>query len=158
MKDYLYHYRIREFSNSHIRNEEAHFERLNVELDKLRFYQDNGLFEIYYEDIRNQFLKNFYCNTLHIIFCKFDNIPLKLIYEMQSIVRKIFSDYLKFCEDCEDLCYLVMTVAFDFPSDIWEDYKKAYLNWLQKGETEEIVRFYLRMKKSLEIVDKEIRL
>ena len=151
MSDHLYHYRIRESSNSQVRNDEGHFERLRVELEKLKFYQENGLFDIYYEGIREQFLKVFYCNTLHIIFCKFDNIPLERIRDMQSIVKEIFPDYLDYCKKSELFVNQVLTVAFDFPLDVWEDYKEAYLDWVEERQRGKLALYYAKMRKALNL-------
>lgn len=72
VKKAFYHYRIHDTSNSHNRNDENHFIRLEVELEKLKYYQMHGIFNLYYKNIRKTFLENFNVNTIHIMFCKFD--------------------------------------------------------------------------------------
>ena len=149
--EYLYHYRILESSNSHSRNDRAHFERLRVELEKLEFYQKKGLFEDNYERIQKQFIETFYSNTLHIICCQFDYIPLDIIQEMQKTVREIYPDYLEYCRKSERNIEEALTVAFDFPIEVWEDYKKAYLEWAQEGKSDKIVLFYAKIRKALNL-------
>lgn len=147
----LYHYRIRERSNSHSRNDKGHFERLKVELEKLQFFQENGLFEDNYERIQKQFLEIFYSNTLHIIWCQFDYIPLDIIRDMQLAVKEIYPDYLEYCKNSERNLEQVLTVAFDFPIEIWEDYKKAYLEWVQERKSDKITQFYIKMRSALNL-------
>lgn len=147
----LYHYRIRELSNSHSRNDKEHFERLSVELEKLKFYQEQGLFEANYEKIQKGFLEMFYSNTLHIICCQFDYIPLDIIREMQLTVKEIYPDYLEYCKKSGRNLEEVLTVAFDFPAEMWEEYKKAYLEWVQNRKSDRIVQFYAKMRSALKL-------
>jgi hypothetical protein len=113
-------------SNSHARNDEGHFVRLEVELEKLKYYQTHGLWETYYKVIRNNFLDMFYINTIHIIFTKFDEIPIERIHVMQVIVRKFFPDYLEYYKEAGMNVYIVLTVAFDLPLEKWKELKDAY--------------------------------
>lgn len=145
----LYHYRILEFSNSHSRNDEGHFDRLNVELEKLKYYCQNELFHKYYHRIRENFLRSFYENTLHIIMCQFDYIPLERIQQMQSIVKDIFPDYLEYCKQSDKFINSVITVGFKFPLEIWESYKKAYLDWVREEKEDGLIQFYVGMRKAL---------
>jgi len=92
----LYHYRIIAGSNSHTRNDIRHFIRLDVELELLVWYKQNNLFNVYYDTIQKGFLKNFYLNTIHIVFCQFDDIPIDMIKTMQSVVRGIYPDYINY--------------------------------------------------------------
>ena len=147
----LYHYRRNEKSNSVSRNDKGHFERLRIELELLEYYLENGLFNNYYDLIRERFLNAFYVNTLHIICCQFDYFPLEQIQDMQSIVKDVFPDYMEFCKLSEKFINPIITVAFDFPLNVWEEYKKAYLEWVQDGREEEIVRWYLNMRNALGI-------
>lgn len=149
MKECLYNYRILSDSNSHNRNDEGHFIRLEVELEKLNYYIETGLFAVYYREIRNQFLNTFYVNTLHTIFCKFDVIPIERIQVMQKTVKEIFPDYLEYCRESTRFINPVLTVAFNFPINVWEDYKKAYLAWVERGEEEGIAQIYLGLRKAL---------
>lgn len=151
LSGYYYHYRILENSNSHARNDVRHFERLKVELELLQFYQERGLFDIYYKEIRNRFLEMFYVNMLHIIFGKFDYIPLEKIQEMQQIVKEIYPDYLEYCKESSLFVNPVLTVGFNFPLEVWEDYKKAYLEWIRDGKEEGVVQFYMKMRTVLKL-------
>ena len=147
----LYHYRIRESSNSHSRNDKDHFERLKIELEKLKFYQEKGLFQDNYERIQEQFLNVFYSNTLHIICCQFDEIPLDVIRQMQLTVKEIYPDYLEYCKKSKRNIEEVLTVAFDFPIEIWEKYKRSYLEWVQEGKSDKILQFYGKLRGSLNL-------
>lgn len=149
--DSLYYYRIQVKSNSHARNDIRHFERLKVELEKLSYYQEEGLFETYYFEIRNEFLEMFYAATLHIICCQFDYVPIEQIEMMKTIVKEIYPDYLEYCRESERFINPVLTVAFDFPLEIWEEYKSAYYLWVSKGKEEKITKFYLKMRQALSI-------
>lgn len=149
LPEYLFHYRILENSNCHSRNDNRHFERLKVELEKINYYQDTGLYDIYYEEIRKDFLKLFYENTLHIIFCQFDEIPLELIQSMQEIVKETFPDYLEYCKSSKSFVEPVLTVAFSFSLEGWESYKKAYIEWGAEQKEEGIVQFYAAMRDAL---------
>ena len=147
--DYLFHYRRHESSNSLSRNDLKHFECLKVELELLKYYHEMELFTDYYQEIRKHFLEVFYINTLHIVICQFDYFPLEIIKEMQEVVKSIFPDFLEYCEDVGEFANPVLTVPFDFPQEIWEDYKRAYLDYLQgKGENK-LVQFYTVIRRSL---------
>lgn len=149
MSETLYHYRISNFSNSHGRNDMGHFIRLEVEMEKLQYYCKKNIFDTYYEEIRKEFLTIFYVNTLHIICCKFDMFPLEKVQWMQSMVKELFPDYLQYCRESEVFINAVITVAFDFSLDIWEEYKRAYLEWVVKGKEEKIAKFYIVMRNVL---------
>ena len=146
---YFYHYRKSHISNSFSKNDMGHFERLRVELELLDYYKEKGLFDVYYEEIRRKFLKGFYDNTLHIILCQFDYIPLEIIQEMQRVVKEIFPDYLEYCRKSDTIAEQVLTVAFNFPLNVWEDYKKAYLKWMCGEGEEDLGQFFVIMRKAL---------
>lgn len=146
----LYHYRILESSNSHARNDVRHFARLQVELEKINYYHENNLYDVYYDEIRDSFLELFYTNTLHIICCQFDYIPLEVIESMQAAVRELYPNYLEeYCKKKTLFINPILTVAFDFPLQVWEKYKEAYLKWTADDKEEEIAKFYISMRKSL---------
>lgn len=149
--DYCYHYRVLECSNSHSHNDSGHFLRLNVELELLKTYRIKGWYELYYEQIRNDFLKMFYENTLHIIFCQFDYIPLDIIRMMQSAVKEIYPDYLEYYFYQNDTFNFILTVPFSFPLDVWEKLKEVYLKWINYRKKEELLYFFEKMRNSLNI-------
>lgn len=145
LPDALYHYWMHEHSNSRSRNDKLHFERLNVELEKLKYYQERGLWQRYYNEIRKDFLESFYSATLHIICCQFDIFPLEVVEMMQTIVKDVYPDYLDYCNESDRFINPVITVAFHFSLDMWNQYKDAYYAWASKGEEETIRQFYHKM-------------
>ena len=70
---------------------------------------------------------------------------------MQKTVREIYPDYLEYCRKSERNIEEALTVAFDFPIEVWEDYKKAYLEWAQEGKSDKIVLFYAKIRKALNL-------
>lgn len=151
LEDYLYNYRIINNSNSHSRNDEGHFERLNVELEKLKFLYERGINTEYYEAVREDFLNAFFVNTLHIIFCQFDYIPLEIIKTMQETVKEVYPDYLEYVKQSERFANQVILVAFDYPLEIWERYKKAYLACVKGEEERELAMLYVQMREALKL-------
>lgn len=151
LDEYMYHYRILPVSNSHVRNDNNHFERLNVSLELLKYYQKKQLMEIYYEEIRKDFLQGFFVNTLHIICCQFDEIPLEIIRVMQETVKEVFPDYLEYVREEGIYANPVLLVAFDFPLEMWEQYKRAYLAWVKERNEDLIVGFYYKCRSALHL-------
>lgn len=147
----FYHYRIHELSNSHDRNNVNHFIRLEVELEKLKYYQIHGMYDLYYKNIRKVFLENFYVNTIHIMFCKFDEIDIDRIIMMQQIVRELFPDYLEYYKESGRFESMILTVPFDFPISEWEKIKDAYLDWLKNSKQDAIVELVCSMKQILKV-------
>lgn len=145
----LLNYRVLGNSNSHSRNSEKHFCRLQVELDKIEYLKKRGIFQEYYKEIRDDFLKSFYCNTLHIIFEWFDEIPMDIIRLMQSTVKKLFPDYLEYYKEQGNFTGAALTVAFDFPREVWEDYREGYMQYVRKGREEKLVNFFASMYKTV---------
>ena len=151
IKDILYHYRILKNSNSHSQNDLGHFARLNVELELLKLFQENGMYNKYYEFIRNDFFNAFYINTLHICCCQFDEFPLEQVKLMQSIVKELFPDYLDYCRTSSKFINPLLTVPFDFPIEVWNDYRDAYKTWCLYDEEEAITNIYLSLREALGI-------
>lgn len=154
----LLYYRVLGNSNSHSRNDMKHFCRLQVELDKIGYFMEKGFFQDYYKEIRDTFLKGFYANSLHIIFSKFDEIPMDIINTMQSSVRELFPDYLEYYKEQEEFINPTLAVAFDFPKEIWENFKESYMQYIQTGNCEKIASFFAFMQKAVfkELVSENI--
>ena len=151
--DCLYHYRVLEQSNSHARNDMKHFVRLEVELEKLNYFIERGWFQTYYEEMRKAFLEGFYINTLHIVCCQFDYMPLEQIRIMQSTVKEGFPDYLEYDKQKKWFINPIITVSFDFPADIWEQYRVAYYDWVSQGNETAIVKFYRELRYALGLTE-----
>lgn len=151
ISDCLYYYRLLDHSNSHERNDESHFVRLEVELEKLNYYMQTGLFHTYYEEIRNNFLDVFYVNTIHIICCKFDYIPLEFIHIMQKTIQELYPDYLEYYKENSGKVFSLLTIPYDFSSEMWEKYKSAYLNFIINGKQDEIAQICIQLKNGLRL-------
>lgn len=150
LNEYLHNYRIIDNSNSHNRNDAEHLVRLEIELEKLKFFSENNMYEKYYNLIRNDFLTGFYCNTIHIIFTRFDYVPLEQIRSMQSIVRQFFPDYMQYYYESGFMFNMILTVPFDFPIEIWEELKNDYLSSILDGDKEKIISWGKNLRYSLE--------
>ena len=125
----LYYYRILEKSNFHSRNDKDHFERLRLNIALIDYYKETQIWDQYYENIRDSFLDAFYINTLHIIFCQFDSVPIDQIKYMQKTVKELFPDYLETIIKPEQgmVQELLLTVEFDhFTVDDWWKMAKYY--------------------------------
>lgn len=145
----LYYYRILKKSNSHARNDMDQFVRLEIEVEKVLYYQKHNLFQTYYSNIRNEFFRMFYLNTLHIIFLQFDDIPLDIIEFMQQTVRKMFPDYAEGIPGADKENEALLTLRFRFPKEQWEQYKQAYLECVINGNALELRKFYEGMKRAV---------
>lgn len=60
---------------------------------KLEELKHRGLFDQYYHEIEFNFLLIYYFNTLHIIFTRFQQVPLDIIEQMRKEVYKNFPNY-----------------------------------------------------------------
>lgn len=146
-----YHYQRHEGSNSLNRNDTKHFERLKIEMEKMKYYRETGLFHRYYEDIRNNFLLTFYENTLHIICCQFDYFPLDVVEMMQEIVKEIYPDYLEYYWERRKNNEMgsIITAAFRFPLETWQYYKEAYWEFGCMIDSSKLLNFHQQMEIAL---------
>lgn len=92
--EFLYHY----FANmqSTIIKPEAsyHFDRLTVELMKQEELKLRGFYDTYYREIEFNFLTCYYLNTIHIIFTRFNKVPIDITNQMGQELMKRYPDYL----------------------------------------------------------------
>lgn len=90
----LYHYMFNPAST--IASKGAHhLDRLVIEEMKIKEYKKRGFYEIYYAEIEAEFLRLYWCNTLHNFFVKFDTVPFKIIDQMREKVLEMFPRYKK---------------------------------------------------------------
>lgn len=94
IKEYLYHYRENFCSTTLKRNAMSHFDRLEIEIMKIKKYKELGVFDRFYEIFEREFLCMYFFNTLHIMFKRFDNVQYNIFLEMQNTVKKYFPNYL----------------------------------------------------------------
>lgn len=130
LEEYLYHYFVNYNSTVAKPNSPHHFDRLTVELMKLEELKIRGLFESYYDEHEFSFLSIYYFNTLHIIFTRFDHVPITIINQMQLEVLRHFPDYNKnmyldqFLPDPYKM--LLQTIPNSFNQEEWESIASTY--------------------------------
>lgn len=95
LEEKFYHYCIRLDSTVTGENSPHHLDRLEIELMKLEKYKSLGVFDICHDEIEINFLNLFYVNTLHILFTKFNPIPVDLIQKIIKITLELFPNYRK---------------------------------------------------------------
>ena len=95
VNEILYHYYFNHNSTITQIDSANHFQRLTIELMKIEFYKEKGVFDLYQEDIETNFLKLFYANTLHIFFTRMTQLPIDIIKFMQRTVIQLFPEYKK---------------------------------------------------------------
>lgn len=91
----LYHYRQRADSTVHKRNAWHHLDRLAIEEMKLEAYHTLGVYDRYQKIVEQEFLKEYYCQTLLTMFTKYDNPPYEIFCHMNRRVKELFPDYKK---------------------------------------------------------------
>ena len=92
MDKVIYHYCYNMQSITQKRNNINFKDRLGNELRILEEYKCRGAFEQYREDLKYNFIKRFYLNTIFVIFTNYDYIPDIINYLKNTVVR-IFGDY-----------------------------------------------------------------
>jgi len=75
------------------KNENYHFDRLEIERKKIKEYKIRGVFEKYKQGIELDFLKTFYINTLALSFNLFDSPDFKLIKSLKEELKNYFPEY-----------------------------------------------------------------
>lgn len=91
-KDF-YHYRENSQSTIHLRNNHHHFDRLDMELKKVEVYKELQVYDRFEKEIERDFLEMYYCNTLTLLWTRFDDPPYDVFCKMQETVQKLFPDY-----------------------------------------------------------------
>lgn len=89
----FYYYRQNMQSTMHKRNQEYHFDRLDIEKQKLDIYKKLGVYERFPKEIERDFLASYYVNTLLIFWSDFDVPPYQVFCKMQKEIRELFPDY-----------------------------------------------------------------
>ncbi len=92
MDKVIYHYCYNMQSITQKRNNINFQDRLGNELMILEEYKCRGAFEQYREDLKYNFIRRFYLNTIFVIFTNYDYIPDIINYLKNTVVR-IFGDY-----------------------------------------------------------------
>lgn len=93
IKEYLYHYYLNMQSTITTKDSLHHFDRLSIELMKIKEYEKRGVLIQFYEEIELQFLKLYFINTLNIMFTRFSVLYVDIFYEMQRTLLKCFPNY-----------------------------------------------------------------
>lgn len=89
----LYHYRQREDSTVHKKNASHHLDRLKIEEMKLQTYKELHVYERFISEIEQEFLKDYYCQTLLTIFAKYDIPPYEAFCHMTKRVKELLPNY-----------------------------------------------------------------
>jgi len=90
----MYHYRENFTSTTLKRNDNSHFDRLDIEIMKINKYKELGIFLKFYSRFEKEFLNLYFINTLYIMFTRFDKVPYFSFLKMQINVKKYFPNYL----------------------------------------------------------------
>lgn len=89
----LYHYRENGESTIHVRNSRHHFDRLDIEERKLSAYKELGVYDRFKEQIERDFLRMYYCNTMTLLWSRFDVPPYDIFLKMEQTVMRLFPNY-----------------------------------------------------------------
>jgi hypothetical protein len=95
IEENLYHYCMNAGSTIHLMNAPHHLDRISIEIMKLDTYKKLGVYDKYHDEIEKEFLDMFYINTLHILFTRFEPIPINVIFYITNYVLKVFPNYKK---------------------------------------------------------------
>ena len=90
----IYHYFLNPNSTTTSRDQAYQLDRLKIEMLKLGTYEEMGILHMkpFEEQIEAEFVKDFYLNTLFILFTRFRQIP-DIVNYMRKTVREIFPDW-----------------------------------------------------------------
>lgn len=90
----IYHYFVNPNSTTAGRDQAYQLDRLKIEMLKLGTYEEMGILhmEPFEEKIEAEFVKDFYLNTLFILFTRFRQIP-DIVNYMRKTVWEIFPDW-----------------------------------------------------------------
>lgn len=127
--DKLYHYYANLSSTVTSRNSLRHLERLEVEKQTLDRLCELGFDRQYREEIYGRFLKLYYLNSLHLIFQRFDELPVETLQEMREEVLRRFPDY-KTSAVYEKLTGLekgfLLTLETEMTEELWNNLARNY--------------------------------
>ena len=134
LEENLYHYCLNPGSTTNSVNSMHHLDRLKIEMMKLDTYKELGVFDTYHDEIELDFLNMFYVNTLHILFIRFDVIPINIIFYMVKCVLDIFPNYKNnsnFIENPSSYHEFLDLLKMDLNEEEWNlvanEYRKIYL-------------------------------
>lgn len=123
LEECLYHYYINLNSTITTKNALHHLDRIPIELMKIDFYKNKHVFNLYHDQIEANFLSLFYVNTLHIIFTRFDVLPLETLLLLQ---RKTLELFPKYKENKLFTHPLLRTIDMEMNIHEWEYIRKIY--------------------------------
>ncbi len=123
LEECLYHYCVNLNSTILTKNALHHLDRMPIEIMKIEFYKDKNVFDLYHDQIEANFLSMFYVNTLHILFTRFDVLPLETLLFLQ---RKTIELFPKYKENKLFTHSLLKTIEMEMDIHEWEYIRKAY--------------------------------
>lgn len=125
----LYHYFYNLDSTVTGRNSSHQFDRLKIELMILEETERRGYFEKYREFLLGSFLSRYYLNTLHLIFTRFDELPLGILEEMKKNVLEKYPDWKK-SKKYQNMSSIekgfLQTLEVDMTEEMWNNLKENY--------------------------------
>lgn len=65
---------------------------------------------------------------------------------MHSIVKELFPNYLDYSRNTKRFINPLITEAFDFPIEVWNQYRDAYYSWCIENNEKDISNFYFSMR------------
>ncbi len=135
----LYHYFYNLESTVTGKNSSHQFDRLKIEQMILEEAEQRGYLEKYREYFLGVFLSRYYLNTLHLIFTRFDELPLDILEEMKKTVLKKFPEW-KSSEKYQKMSDIekgfLQTLEIPMTEERWKNLKENYLFLVQKKDVE----------------------
>lgn len=89
----LYHYRENETSTTLMRNNKRLFDRLEIEVLKIKRFQELNLFQKFQEQIELDFFELYYFNTMYMMATRFDVPSYEVFQRMQEGIFEYFPHY-----------------------------------------------------------------
>jgi glycosyltransferase involved in cell wall biosynthesis len=130
LEENLYHYCVNLSSTIQLINSSHHLDRLKIELMKLDTYKEMGIFNIYHDEIELEFLNTFYVNTVHILFTRFDPIPINVIFYIVEYVLDLFPNYKNnpyFINNLTNYHQFLNLLEMNLNEEEWNIIASAYL-------------------------------
>lgn len=89
----LYHYRENNSSTTLQRNNTRLFDRLDIEVLKIKKLKELHLLQRFYRQIQKSFFEYYYFNTMYMMATRFDVPPFEVFQRMEREIFEYFPDY-----------------------------------------------------------------
>lgn len=87
-----YHYWVNSESTVTSKNSLRHLDRIVIEEMLISKYEELGILNIYHNEIFSIFITRYYINTMHILFTRFDKIPLGIYERLRAFSFEHYGD------------------------------------------------------------------